>query len=169
MWIPGTLSHPFSSAWRAHFSISCGVGLPIINCVSVCLSVTILILPLYFNRFIEMQFTFPDSLVGKESACNAGDPGSIPGSGRVHGEGLGYPLHCFWTPLETQLVKNPPAKWETWVQFWIGKIPWRMERLPIIVFWSGEFHGLYSPWGRNESDMTEPVSHSLFIPYNPSI
>ena len=35
---------------------------------------------------------FPDSLVGKESACNAGDPGSIPGSGRSAGEGIGYPL-----------------------------------------------------------------------------
>ena len=36
-----------------------------------------------------------------------------------------------------------------------GKIPWRRERLPIPVFWPGVFHGLYSPWGRKESDMTE--------------
>ena len=35
---------------------------------------------------------FPDSLVGKESACNAGDPGSIPGSGRSTDKGIGYPL-----------------------------------------------------------------------------
>ena len=35
---------------------------------------------------------FPDSSVGKESACNAGDPGSIPGSGRSAGKGKGYPL-----------------------------------------------------------------------------
>ena len=35
---------------------------------------------------------FPDSSVGKESACNAGDLGSIPGSGRSAGEGIGYPL-----------------------------------------------------------------------------
>ena len=33
---------------------------------------------------------------------------------------------------------------------WVGKIPWRRERLPIPVFWAGEFHGLYSPWGRKE-------------------
>ena len=38
---------------------------------------------------------FPDSSVGKESACNAGDPGSIPGSGRSAGEGIGYPLQVF--------------------------------------------------------------------------
>ena len=35
---------------------------------------------------------FPDSSVGKESACNAGDAGSIPGSERSAGEGIGYPL-----------------------------------------------------------------------------
>ena len=58
----------------------------------------------------------PDSLVGKESACNAGDPGSIPGLGRFAGEGIGYPLHYSWAFLLAQLVKNPPAMWETWVQ-----------------------------------------------------
>ena len=58
----------------------------------------------------------PDSSVGKESACNAGDPGSIPGLGRSSGEGIGYPLQYSWASLLTQLVKNPPAMWETWVQ-----------------------------------------------------
>ena len=58
---------------------------------------------------------FPDSLVGKESACNVGDPSSIPGLGRFSGEGKGYP-------------------------------------------WTGEFHGLYSPWGCKESDTIERLS-----------
>ena len=49
---------------------------------------------------------FPDSSVGKKSACNAGDPGSIPGSGRSPGEGKGYPLQCSWASLVAQLVKN---------------------------------------------------------------
>ena len=44
---------------------------------------------------------------------------------------------------------------------WIGKIPWRRERLPTPVFWPREFHGLYSPWGHKESDMTEQLSLSL--------
>ena len=57
--------------------------------------------------------------------------------------------------LVAQLVKNPPAMWETWVQSWVGKIPWGRERLPTPVFWPGEFHGLYSPWGHRESDTTE--------------
>ena len=59
---------------------------------------------------------FPDSSVGKESACNAGDPGSIPGLGRPTGEGKGYPLQYSWASLMGQLVKNPPAVQETWVQ-----------------------------------------------------
>ena len=36
---------------------------------------------------------FPDNSVGKDSACNAGDPGSISGSGRSSEEGIGYPPH----------------------------------------------------------------------------
>ena len=62
------------------------------------------------------QFCFPDSSVGKESACNAGDPSLIPGSGRSAGEGIGYPLQYPWASLVAQLVKNPPAMWETWVR-----------------------------------------------------
>ena len=49
---------------------------------------------------------FPDSSVGKESACNAGDPGLIPGSGRSTGEGIGYPLQYSWASLVAQLVKK---------------------------------------------------------------
>ena len=59
---------------------------------------------------------FPDSSVGKESACNVGDPGSIPGSGGSPGEGIGYPLQYPWAFLATQLVKNLLAMRETWVQ-----------------------------------------------------
>ena len=58
----------------------------------------------------------PDSSVGKESACNAGDPSLIPGSGRSAGEGIGYPLQYSWASPVAQLVKNPPAMRETWVQ-----------------------------------------------------
>ena len=59
---------------------------------------------------------FSDSSVDKESACNSGDPGSIPGLGRSAGEGIGYPLQYSWASLVIQPVKNPPAMWETWVQ-----------------------------------------------------
>ena len=54
--------------------------------------------------------------MGKESACIAGDPGLIPGSGRSRGEGIGYPLQYSWASLVAQMVKNLPAMWETWVQ-----------------------------------------------------
>ena len=59
---------------------------------------------------------FPNSSVGKESACNAGDPSLIPGSGRSSGEGISYPLLYSWASLVAQLVKNPSAMWETWDQ-----------------------------------------------------
>ena len=59
---------------------------------------------------------FPDSSVGKESTCNAGDPGSIPESGRSPGEGIGYRLQYSWASLVAQLVKNLPAMQETWVR-----------------------------------------------------
>ena len=57
---------------------------------------------------------FPDSSVGKESTCNAGDPGLIPGSERSPGEGIGYPLQYLWASLGAQMVKNLPAKQEAW-------------------------------------------------------
>ena len=59
---------------------------------------------------------FPDSSVGKESACNAGDPSSIPELGRSAGEGIGYPHQYSWASLVAQLIKNLLAIWETWVQ-----------------------------------------------------
>ena len=58
---------------------------------------------------------FPCSSAGKESTCNAGDPGSIPGLGRSPGEEVGYPVQYSWASLVDQLVKNLPAMQETWV------------------------------------------------------
>ena len=59
---------------------------------------------------------FPCNLDGKESACNEGDMGLIPESGRSTGEGIGYSLQYSWASLVAQLVKNLPAVWGTWVQ-----------------------------------------------------
>ena len=59
---------------------------------------------------------FPGGSDSKESACNAGNLGSIPGLGRLEdspGEGIGYPLQDSWASFVAQLVKNPPAMW--WV------------------------------------------------------
>ena len=57
-----------------------------------------------------------------------------------------------------QLVKDLPAMWETWIRSLGWEDPLEKERLPTPVFWPGEFHGLYSPWGRKELDMTEQLS-----------
>ena len=84
---------------------------------------------LFIDHSFLLEWGFPCGSANKESTCNAGDLGSIPG----------------W-----------------------GRFPWRRERLlPTPGFWPGEFHGPYSPWGRQESDTTEwlAFSLSLFFPY----
>ena len=108
------------------------------------------VLSVSFALIIVFYWGFPD-----KSACNAGDPNSIPGLGWSSREGIGYPLWYSWVSLAAQLVKNSPSVWEAWVWSLVGKIPWRRERLPTPVFWLEEFHGLYSPWCHKESDMTE--------------
>ena len=110
----------------------------------------------------ELNEVFPDRSVGKKSACNAGDPGSIPGLGRCPGEGIGYTLQYTWASLVAQLViclQCGRPKFDPWVR----KIPWRRDRLSTPVFWLGEFHELYSPWGHKESDTTTWFSLSLSL------
>ena len=70
-----------------------------------------------FLTYFTLYKGFPDSSVEKESAYNAGDPGSISGLGRFPGEGIGYPLWYSWASAQmAQMVKNPHATYETWVQ-----------------------------------------------------
>ena len=103
--------------------------------------------------------SFPGSSAGKESACNTGDTGSIAGSGRSPGEGIDYPLQYSWTSLVAQMVKNPPAVWETWVQSLGREDPGRRAWQPTPVFLSGE-----SPWteepGRLQSTGSQRVGHN---------
>ena len=90
---------------------------------------------------------FPDSLVGKESSCNAGDPGLIPGLGRPPGEGIDYPLQYSWASLVAQLVKNSPAMQETWVQSLGWEDPLEKGKVTHSSILPGEFHGLYKSMG----------------------
>ena len=68
-----------------------------------------------WRGIFEGEFGFPSSSAGKESTCNAGDPGSISGLGRSSGEGISYSLQYSWASLMAQTLKNLPAMWETWV------------------------------------------------------
>ena len=80
---------------------------------------------------------FPGRSAGKESTCNAGDPGSIPGLGRSPGEVIGYPLQYSWASLVTQMVKNPPAMQETCVQClgWEDSLEEGMATHSSILAW----------------------------------
>ena len=80
----------------------------------------------------------------------------IPGSGRFAGEGIGYPLQYSWASLVVQLVKNPPAMRETWVQSLGLEDPLEKEKA------THSNHRLYSPWGLKEADTTERLIFSLY-------
>ena len=77
----------------------------------------------YFGMELEV-LGFPDSSVGRESACNAGDTGLIPGSGRSPGEGIGYPLQYAWASLVVQTSKESACNAGD-----LGSIP-GLERFP---------------------------------------
>ena len=69
----------------------------------------------------------------------------------THSSILGLPLWFSWERIRLQCGRpgfDP----------WVGKIPWRRERLPTPVFWPREFHGLYNPWCHRESDTIEQLS-----------
>ena len=70
----------------------------------------------------------------------------------THSSILGLPLWLSWWRISLQCGRpgfDP----------WVGKIPWRRERLPTPIFWPGEFHGVYSPWGHKELDTTFMLLH----------
>ena len=107
------------------------------------------------------------SSVGQESACNARDPNLIPASGRSPGENIGYPLQYLWASLVAQLVKNPPAMRESWVQPLGLEDPLERKWQSTLVLSPREFHGQRSlvgssPWSHKELDTTEQL-HFYFL------
>ena len=128
-----------------------------------------IVLEVIFWLFISLGLVgwhhFSDSSAGKESTCNAGDPGSTPEPGRAPGEGIGYPLQCSWTSLcsagkesacntrDLSLVPGlgrfPGEETATHSSILAWRIPWTI------------------PWGHKELDMTEQFSLSFsFTPYH---
>ena len=107
---------------------------------------------------------FPDSSVGKESTCSAGDPGRPwfnSWVGKIHRR-----RHRLPTPVFLGFPGGSAGKESAYnagdlgLIPGLGRFPWRREKLPSPVFLPGEFQGQrsladYSPWGRKESDMTE--------------
>ena len=99
------------------------------------------------------------SSADKESTCNAGDPSLSPGSVRSPGEGIGYSLQYSWASLVAQMVKNPPAMRETWIQSlgWEGSLEEGMATHSGILAWRipmergawwATVHGIAKSWTR---------------------
>ena len=99
--------------------------------------------------------SFPDSSTGKESACKSGDLGSIPGSGRSAGEGMGYPLQYSWASLVAQLVKNPPAMQEMWDRSLGWEDPLEKGKATHSSILAWRFPWTVYPQGRKELDTNE--------------
>ena len=66
-----------------------------------------------------------------------------------------HDLTSMGASLVAQLVKNPPAMRETWVQSLGWEDPLEKGKAPTPIFWPGEFPGLYRSWGHKESDMSD--------------
>ena len=110
--------------WSFSFSIIPSKEIILISCLQTWFSV------------ITINY-IPDSSVGKESTCTAGDPTWIPGLGWSFWGGVGYPLHYSWASLVAQLVKNLPAMWETWVRSlgWENPLEKRKATHSSILAW----------------------------------
>ena len=89
------------------------------------------------TRLNDFHFGFPDSSVGKEYACSAGDSGLIPGSGRSPEEGLVYPLRYSQASFVAQLVQNLPALWRTsvWSLNWEDQLKKGKPTHSSIMAW----------------------------------
>ena len=103
-------------------------------------------------------YCFPDSSVGKNPPAMQEIPVGflaqedlLEKGQAIHSGILGLPLWLSWYRICLQ--SGRPG-----FDPWVGMIPWRRERLPTPGFWPGELHGLYSPWGYKELDMTEGLS-----------
>ena len=82
-----------------------------------------------------------------------------------------YPFLCWWTFKnidslskgfpDSSAGKESAQCGRPGLDPWVGKIPWIREKLLTPVFWPGEFHGLYSPWGCKTLDTTEWLSLSM--------
>ena len=116
-------------------------------------------LTIILSSSVSHPMGFPGSSAGKKFACNSGDSGSIPGSGRSPGEGTGYPLEYSWASLVAQTVKNLLTMQETWVRSlgWEDPLEEGMVTHSSILVWR-------SPWteepGRLQSIGSQRVEHS---------
>ena len=107
---------------------------------------------------------FPCSSADKESVCNAGDPGSIPGKGRSPGERIGCLLPYSWASLVAQTIKNPPVMQETWVRSLGWEDPLKVGMATTPVFLPGESHR-QEP-GRLQSMESQTVGHDWATKHN---
>ena len=112
---------------------------------------------------VRIMYGFPGSSAGKESACNAGDPGSISGSGRCPGEGIATHSSILGLPGGSDSKESVCNAGDLGLIPGLGRSPGGGHGNPLQYSCLGNPYGQrrlggYSPWGPKESDMTEPPS-----------
>ena len=141
-----------STDWHVHFCASSKLTITIALCCCCCLVVKSCQTFLRLHGLQPTRLLCPWDFPGKntEVGCHF----LLQGIFLTQGLNLHPPLGLSWESIHLRCGRpgfDP----------WVGKIPWRRERLPTPVFWPGEFHGLYSPWGGKELDTTERLFTSL--------
>ena len=142
--------------FKVYNLLNCGICKTITTSNSINIAFTSKTFLLLYN-FLPLSH----GSAGKESTCNAGDPSSIPGSGRSPGKGMGYPLQYSWASLVAQLVKNPPVMRETCVR----SLDWE-DTLEKGTATHSSILACRVPWtvarGHKESNTTEWLSLTNF-------
>ena len=113
---------------------------------------------------------FPQISVSKEYTHNAGDSGSIPGSGRSPEEGIGYPLQYSSASLMVQTVKNLPVMWETWVRSlgWEDSLEEDMATHSCILAWRipmdrGAWRATVHGITKSQTELSDSAQHSITV------
>ena len=124
----------------------------------------------HFCSWIIFHGGFPGNSAGKGSACNAGDPGLIPGSGRSPGEGVGYLLQYSWASLVAQLVKNPRTMQGAWVRFldWENLLEEGRATYSSILAWKipmerGAWHVVVHGVAKSWTWLSNKAQHSTSV------
>ena len=151
------LSHPYTTTGK---TIAVTTGKPIALTMWIFVSKRISMLFNMLSRFVRASLIA--QLIENPPAMQ-NTLVQFPGLGRSSEEGIGYPLQYCWAFFYGSAGKESNLQYRRpGFSPWVGKIPWRREGLPGPVFQPGEFHGLYSPWGRKES-MTATFTFTRFL------
>ena len=155
---------PWLGSWGFQSRMKCYQALLALDLKLTCIKYYILILKRTANRLRKIYNPIDDKISNKsiDSPIYCWQKSHLT----TFLEAIWQCLNLGWASFMAQTVKNLPSTQETRVRSLVGKIPWKREWQPSPVFLPRDFHGQrslvgYSPWGCEELDMTEWLTHKL--------